>query len=117
MDKEDANIIVLKQILKWVKFGAMPQVKAILVESLDTEQKKLVYQLSDGTRGIVEIGKATGIKSTATISNYWKAWEKQNLGSKIPVAGGERFRRDFDLEEFGLTINQSEQSQGNTDKT
>jgi|WetSurMetagenome_2_1015567.scaffolds.fasta_scaffold34024_4 hypothetical protein len=101
---KEEEISLLREILKWIKFSSMPQAKAFLASILDTEQKKTVYQLSDGSKGIVEIGKLTGIKSTSTISNYWKAWEKQNLGSRIPVVGGERFKRDFDLEELGLTV-------------
>jgi hypothetical protein len=114
---ENPNTIVLKEILKWIKFGAMPQVKATLIQTLDSEQKKLVYHLSDGTKGIVEIGKISGIKSTSTIFNYWKLWEKQNLGRKIPVVGGERFKRDFDLEEFGIIVNSPQKNENETKGT
>lgn len=102
-NEEDSQTIVLKEILKWIKFGTMPQLKTVLTSILDTDQKKNVYQLSDGKRNICEIMKLTGIGSNHTIANYWKIWKKQNLGIGIPVSGGgERFRRDFDLEELGM---------------
>jgi hypothetical protein len=111
-NEEDSQTIVLKEILKWIKFGTMPQLKSLLMSILDTDQKRNVYQLSDGKRNIGEIMKLTGIGSNHTIATYWKIWKKQNLGSGIPVAGGgERFKREFNLEEIGL-INEMDQTPG-----
>jgi hypothetical protein len=62
--------------------------------------------LSDGTRGTVEIAKITNIGSTKTIFDFWQAWSKQGLGESIPVKGGSRFKRSFDLEDFGIAIPQ-----------
>ena len=78
--------------------------KTILTSALDTDQKRTVYQMSDGSKGIVDIGKAVGIKSTATIFKFWKQWTKLGLGDSIPVAGGQRFKRSFDLEDFGFDV-------------
>lgn len=96
---------VLKEILRWVKFSGMKEVRTILTTVLDDNQKRVAYQLSDGTRGTVEIGKSVGIKSTATVSKLWKQWVKLGLGESISVKGGERFRRSFDLEDFGIEVN------------
>lgn len=102
--QDNEQIQLLREILKWIRFAGMKGVKETLGSVLDTDQKKLVYQLSDGSRGIVEIGKATGIRSTATISKYWKSWLKMGLGENISVKGGERFKRDFDLEDLGFEL-------------
>ena len=102
---EETELSVLKEILRWVKFSGMKEVKGILSSALDTEQRITVYQMSDGSRGIVDIGKAVGIKSTATIFNYWKQWMKLGLGESVPVAGGQRFKRSFDLADFGFDVN------------
>jgi len=97
---------LLTEILKWIKFAGMREVKEVVNSVLDTGQKKLVYQLSDGSKGTIEIGKAAGIASTATISRYWKSWLKLGLGENVSVKGGERFRRAFDLEDFGIEVSQ-----------
>jgi hypothetical protein len=110
-DNEQTQL--LREILKWIKFTAMPQVKEVLTSALDNDQKRLSYQLSDGSRGIAEICKATGIDGLATISRFWKSWEKQNLGVRIPVRGGERFKRSFDLEDFGIEIPEVKGKEGN----
>jgi len=101
-DNEQTQL--LREILKWIKFAGMKEVENVLNSVLDTNQKKLVYQLSDGSKGTVEVGKATGIASTATISRYWKSWVKLGLGENVSVKGGERFKRAFDLEDFGFTL-------------
>jgi hypothetical protein len=97
------QIRLLSEILKWVKFAGMKDVKEVLSLELNTEPKKQVYQLSDGNRTNAEINKATGVSSGA-ISGYWKKWVKQGLGEKISVKGGERFIRAFDLEDFGISV-------------
>jgi hypothetical protein len=103
-DSEQTRL--LTEILKWIKFAGMKEVKEVLNSVLDTDQKKLVYQLSDGSKGMIEVGKAAGIASTATISRYWKSWLKLGLGENVSVKGGERFRRAFDLEDFSIEVSQ-----------
>jgi hypothetical protein len=95
---------LLREILKWIRFAGMKEVKSVLDAVLDNIQKKQVYQLSDGSRGIIEIGKLTGISSTVTIWRYWRNWLKLGLGETVSAKGGERFKRSFDLEELGFEI-------------
>lgn len=94
---------LLREILKWTKFAGMNQVKAILETQLETDTDKLIYQRSDGTRGIVELGKLVGL-GNATVDRMWESWVRIGLGEKIPVRGGSRFKRSFDLQEFGIKV-------------
>jgi hypothetical protein len=34
----------------------------------------------------------------------WDTWLKLSLGENIPVRGGSRFKRTFDLEDFGIKV-------------
>ena len=104
MSQENEQTILLREILKWIKFAGMREVKNTLASALDTEQKRLAYHLSDGARGIVEIAKLAGIGSTSTIFDMWQTWLKFGLGESIPVKGGSRFKRSFDLEDFGIEV-------------
>lgn len=101
--QEEMQTELLREILKWIKFAGMKEVKEVLVSELDTDQKKQVYQISDGSKTNAEIHKATGV-STGAISGYWKKWVKKELGEKTSVQGGERFARAFDLEDFGISV-------------
>lgn len=94
---------LLKEILKWIKFAGMKGVKDQLNVTLETDQKRTIYQLSDGSKSIVDIHEITGA-STGSISGYWQKWLKLGLGEKISVQGGDRFKRSFDLEDLGIEI-------------
>lgn len=102
-DNSIEQIRLLSEILKWLKFAGMKEVKEVLVSELTTDPKKQVYQLSDGNKTNAEINKATGV-STGAISGYWKKWVKQGLGEKVSVQGGDRFARAFDLEDFDIEV-------------
>lgn len=99
----DEQSELLKEILKWIKFAGMKGVKDQLEATLETDQKKTVYQLSDGSKTIADINKMTGV-STGSISGYWQKWVKLALGQKIAVKGGDRFKRSFDLEDLGIEV-------------
>lgn len=105
-DKQDRMIELLQEMLKWIKFAGMKEVKNTLVSALDTEQKRLVYHLSNGTHGTVETARLAGIGSTSTVFDMWQAWLRLGLGESIPVKGGSRFKRSFDLEDFGIEVPQ-----------
>ena len=94
---------LLREILKWTRFAGMNQVKTVLETQLATEMDKLLYQKSDGTRGLVELGKLVGIGKTA-INNRWDSWVTMGLGERISIRGGSRFKRSFDLEKFGINV-------------
>lgn len=104
--EEPEQTKILREILKWIRFAGMKQVKDILIDTLDTDQKRVIYQFSDGNRGIVEVGKIAGISGTATVFRYWKNWTKLGLGDYVAVKGGDRFKRAFDLEELGIDVPQ-----------
>ena len=94
---------LLREILKWIRFAGMKGVKEQLEATLETDQKKSVYQLSDGSKTVADINKITGV-STGAISGYWKKWVRLGLGEKIAVKGGDRFKQAFDLEDFGIEV-------------
>jgi hypothetical protein len=101
-DNEQTEL--LREILKWTKFSGMKGVKEVLSSVLDTDQKKIAFQLSDGSKGLIEISKATGIAGKDTIARLWKSWTKLGLGENKPVKGGKRFKRFFDLGDIGIEV-------------
>ncbi|MCJ7632942.1 hypothetical protein MUP77_11195 [Candidatus Bathyarchaeota archaeon] len=102
-DNNSDQIRLLSEILKWIKFTGMKEVKSTLTNVLDTDAKKRAYQESDGTKGTVELANLVDV-SQQTIHNMWEAWHRMGLGESIPVRGGSRFKRSFDLEDFGIEI-------------
>jgi hypothetical protein len=102
--QEDEQTKLLREILKWIKFAGKREAKNTLTNELDTDEKKLVYQQSDGTKGTVKLAKLVGYGSNKTIDDLWDAWFKLGLGENIPVKGGSRFKRSFDLTDFGIKV-------------
>jgi len=101
--QDNEQTILLREILKWTRFAGMKGVKDQLETTLDTDPKKIVYQLSDGSKTIADVNKITGV-STGAISGYWQKWVKLGLGERIAVKGGDRFKRSFDLEDVGFEV-------------
>jgi len=98
-------IEILREILKWTKFAGAREVRNILSTTLDTEQKRLTYHLSDGQKGSVEIGKTANV-ADSTVRRYWETWARQGIVEPLKVRGGERYRKSFELEDFGFVIPQ-----------
>ncbi len=112
-----SEVEVLKEILKWIKFSGMKQAKTTLEEVLDTDQKKLAYQLSDRTRTTREVAGLAGFGSKTTVADMWKAWYRLGLGETTSVRGGDRFMRSFDLSDFGIAVPKSKVPQPAADPT
>jgi hypothetical protein len=99
----DEQTAVLREILKWVRLAGIKELKETLASTLDTDELKRLYHFSNGTKGTIELGKLVGM-SPSKVSNTWQTWLKQGLGDAVSVKGGNRFRRTFDIEDFGLKV-------------
>jgi len=92
---------ILKEILKWTKFEGMQKVKQVLETSLDTDVKKLAYELSDGVSS-PKIAKIVAVASS-TIRDYWKDWAVLGI-IEIHPKYKKRYRRMFSLKEVGIEV-------------
>ena len=101
--KDNQDIIeILKEILKWIKVTSIPHVKKLLLELLPSDEERLAYQYSDG-RTSREVSRLAGV-SHITITRWWKTWIIAGIAETIDVKGGERARRVFSLEDFGIEV-------------
>ena len=101
MTDNQGNRDVLLEILKWTKFQGMRQVKKILEDNLDTDTKKLVYELSDG-RSSPDIAKVVSVTDT-TVREYWRAWAPI-LIVEIHPNYKKRYCKVFSLKEVGISV-------------
>src|SRR6267142_1526122 len=95
---EDEKLKVLRELLVWTRVGFYADVKAMLSDVLNTEKKKLSYQMADGIRS----GESIRVElkmSPNDLSDLFK--QCTNLGLMEQLEGGKR-RRLFDLSNFGL---------------
>jgi hypothetical protein len=95
---------ILKEMLKWVKFSGMKSVKEVLLNNLTDDTKILVYHYSDGVNSIPMLKNLIGIKGNVVIFNLWNKWKNIGIMEKVPAKGGERGKKIFHLEDFGIQI-------------
>lgn len=101
--QNDEQIELLREMVKWVRFSGMKQVKEVLMSTLNNEKKIIAYHHSDGKNTSTVISKLSGI-AQPTISDLWKEWLSLGLGEAITASGGSRFKKSFDLKMFGIVV-------------
>jgi len=101
-DKQDRMIELLEEILKWTKVTSVPQVKKLLSEVLQSDKAKIAYHFSDGLDSKA-VAKFAGVSHTA-VTNWWKSWIRAGIAEPIGARGGERAKRIFSLEDFGIEV-------------
>jgi hypothetical protein len=87
--------------LFWLKMQNLQNAKAYFAVILNTEEKLKAYAMSDGKSTIEDIMKATGVKSTGTISNWWTEWLAKGIVQESTSHAG-RKQKVIDLSELGL---------------
>jgi hypothetical protein len=94
----------LRELVIWTRVIGYPIVKQTLETVLDSDEKRLVYHLTDGQRSVKEIQKLTGINARY-ISEWGQEWERLGIAgpSRISSVRGRR-QRAFDLADFGFEI-------------
>jgi len=103
VEEQSEQVKILREILKWIKFAGTREVKNVLLTILDTEQKRLIYHLSDGGHSSSEIAKAAGTSDT-TVRRQWAFWSRQGIVEPLKVRGGERYKKSFELEDLGIEV-------------
>lgn len=102
-DQNNEQTELLREMVKWVRFSGMKQVKEVLTSTLNNEKKIIAYHYSDGKNTSTIISKLSGI-AQPTISDLWKEWLSLGLGEAITASGGSRFKKSFDLKLFGIIV-------------
>jgi len=103
----EETVQLLREILKWIKFDGMQRVKNTLIDVLQKDVEKVIYEFSDG-RSSIDIAKLAGV-SHQTVVNYWKKWSRLGLVEAERARGGTRYKRVFSLEDFGIEVPQLEE--------
>lgn len=92
----------LDKILSWTRFQNLPRLAEVLSQELDDDKKKLVFELSDGTRGYRDVGNDAGVPAP-TVQKWWKRW--YNIGILVPSETRKgRLEKISSLRELGIEI-------------
>ncbi len=96
-------IKINKEILRWIKFANIERVRDVLLSTLDTPNKIVAYQFSDGNNTSTAVSEKAKTGQT-TISRWWRNWIKLGIADSITMQGGTRAKRIFDLEDYGIKV-------------
>ena len=103
MSKEDRMIELLEELVRWTRVTSFPKVKDLLNGILTSPEEKVAYESSDGEKTSREVAEMANV-SQFTISKWWKAWIKAGIAESISVQRGERAKRIFSLDDFGVEV-------------
>jgi len=93
----------------------MQKIKQVLETALNTDTKKLVYELSDGISS-PKIAKIAGADSS-TVRDYWRDWGVLGI-VEIHPEYKRRYRRIFSLKEVGIEVPEvKEKTEAQEEKT
>ena len=103
MSKEDSMIKLLEELVKWAKVTGIPKVRELLLSILESPEEMIAYQASNGERTSREVGDQAQVNQS-TISKWWKKWLIAGIAEPISVRRGERAKRSFSLDDFGIEV-------------
>ena len=103
MSKEDRMIELLEELVKWTRVTSFPKVKDLLMEILASPEERVAYQSSNGERTTREVANMSNV-GHYKIANWWKTWIKAGIAEAVSVQRGERAKRIFSLDDFGIEV-------------
>lgn len=115
MSDQERVIKLLEELVKWTKVTSFPKIKGLLLSILDSPEKMVAYQASDGEKTSREVAKIANV-TQVTIIKWWKAWIKAGIAEPISVQRGERAKRFFSLDDFGIEVPTINVTTANADK-
>lgn len=90
----------LIELTKWGKFAA-GNFHEVLLQHLEDDRDKLIYELSDGNRTTREIAKIVKI-THSTVAATWKRWYACGIVEEAERTG--RYKRICSLKEVGIML-------------
>ena len=100
MTEQNRTIELLEEILLWTKYDFL-EMKQLMIDELDTDEKRIAYQLSDGENSTAQIASVIPV-SQMTISNWWRNWLELGIVKQTEKYGGRRRKRLISLAEMGI---------------
>ena len=102
MNTKDRTVELLEELVKWTRVTSIPHVKKLLLEILASPKERVAYQLSDG-RTSRKVAKEADV-GYSTVTLWWKRWVKAGIAEPISASGGQRAKRVFSLDDFGVEV-------------
>lgn len=103
--KMDENRKLLREIARWSRFQNIGRLKEVLAAELDSDDKKLAFENTDGAKGIKEIAQACGAPQD-TVYSWWKKWFRLGILEASESREG-RLAKICSLEDVGIKVSKT----------
>lgn len=91
----------LDELIAWQRFESIPKLRTLLLKELDSDIKKLAYEMTDGGNSRRDIASALKI-SDDNIQHYWEKWYE--LAIVRPSKRKGRPQHVVSLEDLGIKV-------------
>ena len=92
----------LEEVTFWLRFQGLARLRETLTSELDTDAKRVAFELTDGEHSRREIAISTGV-SDDNVQHWWERWYQLGL-----VTTSDRFKgrpkRIISLEDVGIRV-------------
>lgn len=99
-DNEQTRL--LQKLVTYTKLANYASIRNRLIAILDSDDKKRVFEATDGKSRVRDIQSATGVNK-AMVSNWWNEWQKEGIVEECKEARGRR-RKLLSLSDFGIEV-------------
>lgn len=101
-EKLDEGQHILRDVARWLRFQNIGKLKEVLLAELDTDEKKLAFESTNGERGIKEVAKISRTPQD-TVYGWWKKWFNLGILESSETRRG-RLRKICALEDVGIKV-------------
>lgn len=102
MTEDNEQKRLLQKLVTYIKLANYDSIRKRLIAILDSDDKKRVFEATDGKRSVRDIQSATGV-TKATVSNWWNEWQKEEIVEECKEERGRR-RKLLSLSDFGIEV-------------
>src|SRR5437899_3132846 len=99
MNDNERMIELLAEAVRWLRFQSMDKADAAIARLLDSDQKKVAFELADGINSARSIAPQIGV-SNQTVSTWWKDW----AAAGILFEQDRTYKKLFSLADLGIEI-------------
>jgi len=107
-ERIDSIESTLRGILKWTRFANISKLKETLEKELDTDEKKIAYENSDGENGLKELAAVSGAP-LPTVGVWWQKWFRIGIVAESEERKG-RMMKIASLDDVGIKIPKKEKA-------
>lgn len=93
---------LLHKLVIYTKLANYDNIRNRLIEILNSDDKKRVFEATDGRSSVRDIQSKTGVGKDS-ISDWWNEWQKEGIVEESKEARGRR-RKLLSLSDFGIEV-------------